>query len=154
MNYITALAESDMSSVLGNGLSLAEKAFTSGRMALMGLGTVFAVLFIIWFMLTIFRVVLGAFTTKKEPNKPIEVGMTEETSKKVPSQKKTENPASKTPVVEEKLDSGDAALVAVITAAISSYIENETGGGANLPFKVVSFKRKDSAKPWNGRYGK
>ena len=144
MNYITALAEADISSVLGNGLSLSEKAFQSLQMTLMGMGTVFSVLLIIFLVVTLFRVCLEAFTTKKE-TKPIDIGMAEETHKAPPAKESRKSDSA----VEQKSESvDDKALIAVITAAVSSYIESENDTDTNLPFRVVSFKRKSG--PWNG----
>ena len=55
MNSINLLAEVDMNSVLNNGMSVSERLLDGGRMILLGMAAVFAVLFIIWFLLTVFR---------------------------------------------------------------------------------------------------
>ena len=68
---IPVIAESNIDSVLNNGMSFSEKLSLSLKMILLGMGTVFAVLFIIWLCLTAFRAVMGK-TKKKEKTAPAE----------------------------------------------------------------------------------
>lgn len=127
MNYLTLLADADISSVFGNGLSLGEKGALSLKMILMGMGTVFAVLFIIWGVLTVFRLVMdGVRKTKKQPA----------------------SGAVDAPVPSGGDKTDDGALVAAITAAVAAYRESEAGpSGRTVPFRVVSFNRSGSG-PW------
>ncbi len=118
------LAESDINSVLNNGLSFSEKATLSLKMILIGMGTVFSVLFIIWFFLTVFRLVMDKAKKKKAPA-----------------------PASPAPAGTDEESSDDGALIAAITAAITAYREEE-GSPAPSSFRVVSFEKRGASRPW------
>lgn len=142
--YSAMLAGVDMDSVMHNGMSISEKLSFSGRMIFMGMGTVFAVLLIIWGVLSLFRVFMYDLPNKRKAAKVEEIAKTSE----IPV-------IEKTPVViaepEAESAEDDKALVAVITAAISAYRSAECGGAAYaLPFRVVSYKRKKSGTAWNG----
>ena len=127
MNYLTLLADADISSVFGNGFSLGEKGALSLKMILMGMGTVFAVLFIIWAVLTVFRLVMDGVRKGKKQPEPAPA-------------------AAPAPVTGDKTD--DGALIAAITAAVAAYRASETGpSGRTVPFRVVSFARSGSG-PW------
>lgn len=143
--YSAMLSGVDMGSVMNNGMSISEKLSFSGRMLLMGMGTVFAVLLIIWGVLSLFRVFMYDVPNKRKAAKAAKE-------------------AAKTPVVpvveevpvavaepETVPAEDDKAIIAVITAAISAYRSAESGGTAYaLPFRVVSYKRKKSGTAWNG----
>ena len=118
------LAESDINSVLNNGLSFSEKATLSLKMILIGMGTVFSVLFIIWFFLTVFRLVMDKAKKKKTPA-----------------------PAAPAPVGTEEGTPDDGALIAAITAVITAYREEE-GSPAPSSFRVVSFEKRGASRPW------
>ena len=118
------IAESDINSVLNNGLSFSEKASLSIKMILIGLGTVFAVLFIIWFFLTVFRLVMDRAKKKKAPA-----------------------PAAPAPVEGQDEAEDGGALAAAITAAITAYREEE-GSFAPSSFRVVSFEKRGVSRPW------
>lgn len=118
------LAESDINSVLNNGLSLSEKAALSLKMILIGMGTVFAVLFIIWFFLTIFRLVMDKAKKKKAPAA-----------------------AAPVPVDSEEKTPDDGALIAAITAAITA-LREEQGVPSPSSFRVVSFEKRGASRPW------
>ncbi|MBQ7474860.1 MAG: OadG family protein [Clostridia bacterium] len=122
---VETAAKEGLDSVLNNGLSFSEKASLSLKMVLMGMGTVFAVLFIIWLSLTIFRLVMDAAAKKKKPSPAV--------------------PAEPVPETAAPADDGGA-LVAAITAAITAYRE-ERGEPAPSSFRVVSFERR-GASPW------
>ncbi len=124
--HAAAVAEGDINSVLNNGLSFSEKASLSLKMILIGMGTVFSVLFIIWFFLTIFRLVMDK--AKKKNKAPV--------------------PAAPVPVdgTEEAVPD-DGALIAAITAAITAYREEE-GVPAPSSFRVVSFEKRGASRPW------
>ncbi|MBQ2469201.1 MAG: OadG family protein [Clostridia bacterium] len=119
-----ALAESDINSVLNNGLSLSEKAALSLKMILIGMGTVFSVLFIIWFFLTIFRLVMDKAKKKIAPAA-----------------------AAPVPVDSEEKMPDDGALIAAITAAITAFRE-EQGVPSPSSFRVVSFEKRGASRPW------
>ena len=118
------LAESDINSVLNNGMSLSEKAALSLKMILIGMGTVFSVLFIIWFFLTIFRLVMDKAKKKKAPA-----------------------PAAPAPVGTDVETPDDGALIAAITAAITA-LREEQGVPAPSSFRVVSFEKRGASRPW------
>ncbi len=111
-----------MSSVLNNGLSFTERLFNGGKMILLGMLTVFSVIFIIWLMLVVFKFFVydlpGKKSIKEEQHEPVKCSDDEET-------------------------------VAVIMAAISAYRAAESPDGKASPFKVISFKKKKSNTPWN-----
>lgn len=90
---------------------------SDGQMFLLGIGAAFAVIGIIWAILTVFKIVFAnpnANLNQKEVN--------------------SESTAVPAPVYTQ-----DAEIVAVISAAIAM-AESETGNG--IKFRVVSFKRK------------
>ncbi len=112
--------------------SVAEKLEVGVQVLLLGMATVFAVLSVLWIVLALFRVIFY------RENKPV---------------KKSEAPAPApipAPVAESVTPGADdTAIVAAITAAIAAFTADESGfeGG----FRVVSFKRKGNASPWNKR---
>lgn len=119
---IGAISETETSveEDLGGAFSPARLAY-AGRMTVVGLGMVFAVLALLWLVLTVF------FRQKKE--KPV-----------APKQ---EAPA---PVVASEApvaDGVDGATVAAITAAISAMIESDPALQSQFAggFRVVSFRR-------------
>ena len=119
-----------------------EKFALSGRMILTGMGTVFFVLLVLWGVIAIFGAVAKA--EQKRENKRI---MEEVKNSPAPYDQKaadtTEAPADVTETAED-----DGALIAVITAAIEAYRSAE--GLSNTSYRVVSFKRKNTKKSWNG----
>lgn len=102
--------------------------------ALIGLLIVFGVLAIIWLVLAVFKIV---FYTIPE-------------SKKKDAGEKTKAKESVAPVAESLSVgvSSDGEIVAAIIAAITAMRE-ENGDIAPSNFRVVSFKRKGKARPWN-----
>lgn len=107
-----------------------ERLAFAGMVTLEGLGMIFAVLALLWGILELFRVFMDP--KKKAPK-------TEEQPAAVP--------AEETPAVVAESD--DAALIAVISAAVAAYLEaegNETYSGG---FRVVSFKRAGNGSAWN-----
>ncbi len=132
--YTNILAEIDMNSVLNNGLTLQEKLTDGGLMILRGMATVFAVLFIIWAMISIFGLVVSKATSRKSSKK-----------------KDPETPVEKAADVKtESQRSNDEEIIAAITAAIEAYIsENEPDSELSSGFRVVSYRRKSSGSPWH-----
>lgn len=121
-NTIGALPETETSveEDLGGPFSPARLAY-AGRMTVVGLGMVFAVLALLWLVLTVF------FRQKKE--KPV-----------APKQ---EAPAPVDAPVAPTADGVDGATVAAITAAISAMIESDPALQSQFAggFRVVSFRR-------------
>lgn len=114
MSYLLSISAEQY----GEKLSFSDSLQFGGQMVLLGMGAVFAVLTLIWLVLTIFKLV---FTKINEKDK-----------------KTTTAPVvSPAPIVEAV--SSDAEIVAVIAAAIAM-AQNECGD--DVKFRVVSFKRK------------
>lgn len=105
--------------------SWAEKIEISLVMFARGMGTVFIVLMILWGIISLFRV----FSMERKPAKaePKAVDTLKEET-------------------EEESSADDNAVIAAIMAAIEAYRSEE--GNAGLPYRVVSFKRKDARKGW------
>lgn len=129
---LPVIAESSIDSVLNNGLSFSEKLSLSLKMILLGMGTVFAVLFIIWLCLTAFKAVMGR-TKKKQKTGPAENGAA---------------PAETGDGATPQKD--DGALVAAIVAAVTAYRE-EAGEAEPSGFRVVSFTESGTVRPWKKR---
>lgn len=108
--------------------SVGEKLAVGGEVTLLGMGTVFAVLIIIWIMVELLHLLLGEKTKKvvKEVNEaPVPV--------------KTE--VAETPVDEVQVTptAPDYDIIAVITAAVAA-----ASGSSPNSFRVVSFKRANN----------
>ena len=134
-----------MISIALTALNTAEKLSLSGEMLLRGLGTVFMVLIILWAVLQVFGKVFGA--AEKNPVKP--AAPAPAPKKQTPKAAPAPAPApaavpAPTPVPAQD----DKELIAVITAAIAAY--QSASGQPNLPFRVVSFTRKNNASGWMG----
>ena len=128
-NTIGAISETETSveEDLGGAFSPARLAY-AGRMTVVGLGMVFAVLALLWLVLTVF------FRQKKE--KPI-------APKPVAAASKQEAPTPAVAPTEPTADGVDGATVAAITAAISAMIESDPALQSQFAggFRVVSFRR-------------
>lgn len=111
-------------------LSISEKLSIGGQVTLLGMGTVFSVLVLLWGLVEVLHMLLGY-----------------KTEKKVSAPKKVEAPA---PVVESVAtqvtaesvpapSTDDLAIIAVITAAVAA-----ASGQSPSSFRVVSFKRANN----------
>lgn len=126
-----------MISIALTSLTMAERFSLSGEMLLRGMGTVFMVLIILFVILKIFGAVFGGATKEKPQSAP------------APKAAKAEAPApAPAPVQTAAPAQDDSQLIAVITAAIAAY--QSEAGKPNLPFRVVSFTRKNNASGWMG----
>lgn len=126
---------------LDAGLSLADKFSLSGEMLLRGMGTVFMVLVILWGCLSLFKVFSAPEKPAKAPKAEAAKLAPKEEKKTVPAPA----PAEPAPV---PVQTDDAAVIAAICAAIEAYRAEE--GLSGLPYRVVSFKRKNGRKSWSG----
>ena len=123
------------------GAFSAERIALSLEMTLLGLGAVFSVLAIIWFVLALFKYFLYDL---KNPSK-------EKTDDKDSAPVVAQTVSQPTYVQTPTVSSSDDATVAAIMAAISAYISEdpelskEYAGG----FRVVSFKRVRAKASWN-----
>lgn len=113
----------------------------AGEMTLLGMGMIFAVLAILWGILAIFKLIFAGKTPKEPKVSKVKV----EKAKEAPVVDDTKSavavsaPSSAT----SEAQSNDA-LIAILTAAVTAYREEE---GASGSFRVVSFKRTGGA--WN-----
>ena len=105
----------------------------AGQMTLLGMGMVFAVLGMLWAVLTVFKLVF--------------VGRDRKPAKTAENERTAQAPAARsTPQVSVQ---SDEEIAAVITAAITAYMA-EQGVPAN-GFRVVSFKRVQNGRSWNSK---
>ena len=113
----------------------------AGEMTLLGMGMIFLVLALLWGTLGIFKLVFAAKTPSPDKKAKVSKPQAEEKKPDAPSvpQSTEQNRAS-----EASDTQNDALLVAILTAAVTAYREEEgvTGG-----FRVVSFKRAGGT--WN-----
>lgn len=125
--------------------TIGEKLSLSGEMLLRGLGTVFLVLAILWGVIELFNFIStsGERSTekkKKEEAKPVSPA---EEPKAAPTvEVKPEAVPDAIPAEEEIPAEDDGAVIAAIIAAIEAYRQEE--GTYSLPYRVVSFKRKNT----------
>ncbi|MCD7788473.1 MAG: OadG family protein [Firmicutes bacterium] len=116
--------------------TVGEKATTALQVFLLGLGTVFVVLIILYIVITLMGKIFYHDDKKKA-------------TKEAAPEPAAEAAALENAVPEQETDDGE--LVAVITAAIAAF--SEAGGGESVPgFRVVSFKRASTATPWNRNF--
>ena len=123
MNMMMAL-----SADLGGAFS-SERLAYAGKMTLLGMLMIFAVLGLLWGVLALFKV----FFAEKKPK---EVKQPEPVAAPVKVESVAAAPAE------------DLALIAVLTAAVSAYREAENETGA---FRVVSFRKASDARAWNAK---
>lgn len=105
-------------------LSLSDKLSIGGQVTLLGMGTVFAVLIVLWGMVELLHLILVGPTQKPKVTKVVE-----ETTTPLAA----EPEAVPAPVATQ---ADDLALIAVITAAVAA-----ASGSSPSSFRVVSFKR-------------
>jgi len=145
MNMIRLLADVDMNSVLNNGMSFPERLMEFGKMLLIGMACVFSVIFVIWLMLTVFKLFIYDIPNMKNKKEAEAKAVQAPKAKTAPAPVSTASIPNIPPVSADD----DTVTVAVITAAISAYLASNSEDGSVLPFRVVSFKRKKSGTPWN-----
>ncbi len=122
------------SAELGGAFS-AERWAYAGRMTLLGMVMIFAVLGLLWAVLTVFKYVMVGKTPKAEKPKSAVAEVVAE------SAVAAEESASAT---------DDAELVAVIAAAIAAYRASEGMDATDASaFRVVSFRRATNGRAWN-----
>ena len=140
MNSIRLLADT-ANQAFGNGMSVTERLQNGGKMILVLMAFVFSVIFIIFLSQTLISAIINGIQKKsKDTDKAIN-------EKQIPRAKK--EVVANNPVATEAVNSNDDVTVAVITAALAAYLASTSEDGTVLPFRVVSFKRKNSGKPWN-----
>ncbi len=105
--------------------TISEKVAVGTEVTLRGMGTVFAVLILIWILVEFLHLILGVKTPKAEKKAKVEAVQ--------PAQ---EVVAESAPAITPAPAADDLALIAVITAAIAA-----ASGSSPSSFRVVSFKR-------------
>ena len=123
--------------ITADTMGFAERMSYGFQVFVLGLGTVFSVLAILWLALVLFKVFAYDIPKKRAQKKAAEI--------KVEEPVVTEEPAEVLPEAESE---DDTQLIAVITAAIAAYTSES---GSSLPFRVVSFKRVSGANGWNSK---
>ena len=103
----------------------------------LGMGMVFAVLALLFLVLTVFKLVFAG-RTPKEP-KPV---------KEKPVEKKAAPAPAPAPAPVQQ---NDGELVAIITAAVAAYMAESGEVVPEGGFRVVSFTRVRGGKPWNSK---
>ena len=136
-------------SIALSALTMAEKFSLSGEMLIRGMGTVFMVLILLWLILKIFGSVFAGEETKAAKQAEAARAPKKEAPKKAEPKPA---PAPVAPAAPAQAPApaaqDDRELIAVITAAIAAY--QSASGQPNLPFRVVSFTRKNNASGWMG----
>lgn len=117
MNFLLNVDNIDKTQAI-EGLN--DKLFYGGRMLLIGMSTVFAVLIILWISLIVFKFFFHDLARANKKTKAV----------------KTEQPA---PIYNAPVASDNDEIIAVIAAAIAMA---ESECGSDKKFHVVSFKRK------------
>lgn len=118
-------------------MSFAERLAYCLERTLIGLIIVFGVLAIIWLVLAVFKVVFYTIPESKKNGNANEKQKVEEAVAPVA-----------TSVTSNASFSSDDEIVAAIIAAITA-MRAEDGNDSPSGFRVVSFKRKGKARPWN-----
>ncbi|MBQ3064028.1 MAG: OadG family protein [Clostridia bacterium] len=115
-----------MTTLSATTMTLGERFAYAGRMALIGMLTIFVALSVLWGALALFRLALAAFERRKAGKLQAAAACTEPTAAPVPTAAPDEG-----------------AVIAAITAAISEVLAAENGGKAPS-FRVVSYRRTRS----------
>ena len=126
---LSAAQSADISETMSNTSPFSERILLALEITILGLFTVFAVLSIIWGVLSLMRLFMYDIPNRKK-------------EKRLPELQETDPPSVQEAVqeaasvnVQECFD--DEELVCAITAAICAYTGKDPGG-----FRVVSFRRK------------
>ncbi len=121
--------------------TMSDKLKLCGKMLLQGMGTVFLVLIVLWGIIELFSYISTSgerAAKKQEETKAAAPAPAAKNEKVVKSEEIAEPIVEAAPVA----DNDDGAIVAAIMAAIEAYRREE--GTYSLPYRVVSFKRKNT----------
>ncbi len=110
-------------------LTVSEKLSIGGQVTLLGMGTVFSVLILLWGLVEVLHLLLGHKGEKK----------VNEAAKIVVTAPINEQPKVKPVKPTEPVAKDDLSIIAVITAAIAA-----ASGQSPSSFRVVSFKRANN----------
>ena len=121
---------SGMGSSIDTSVPLSERMGVGLELLVVGMGTVFAVLIILWGLLALFKVVFYDLKNKAK------------TAPKAKEEPKAEPAPAPVPAPAA---SDDGELIAAITAAVSAYLDAEAQANGmtacDTRFRVVSFRR-------------
>ena len=107
------------------------------EMTLLGMGMIFAVLGILWGVLSIFKLV---FARPKKVNKAKEI-------KAEPAPEVVATPET----VTAPAATDDGELIAILTAAIIAYEAEQNPEAPIGNFRVVSYRRANGGRSWNAK---
>ncbi len=128
----------DIASSIDRTTPLADRMKSGLETMFLGLGTVFAVLILLWGILVLFRVVFYDLPSRRKAaeKKPETIEPQAETLNKIPQAEDAVPSAQDHPT--------EAELAAAISAAISLYLESTPCANGNPPstaFRVVNFRK-------------
>ena len=128
------LLDVDIGATMGNNAPLGERLGLALEVTILGMATVFAVLIIIWAVLSLLRVFMYDIPNKKKGE-----AKQSEVKEAAPAPAPAPAPTQAAPATDDKQ------LVAVITAAIAA-----SEGKPASSLRVVSFRRAGAPR-WNER---
>ena len=135
MYYALSASNADTTYAAFSGEAWAE----AGKVTLLGMVMVFAVLALLWGVLAVVKMFFVKGKSEEAPEKKAEPVSVKAAPEKKPA-----------PAVAPSTGDNEA-LIAVITAAITAYRASEEGmdSAAASGFRVVSFKRAGRGRAWN-----
>lgn len=140
-SIISFLSASGVSQSMDTETPIAERLALGGEVMLLGLGTVFAVLLILWGVLVLFRIVFYTIPNKRKAEADAKQQALNEADYAADAE--TELSYDEPEEADAVVDDGE--IVAAITAAITAYRaaqESEAVADAQSPrFRVVSFRK-------------
>ena len=130
MNSLAMFLLAGVSSSIDRSIPLSERLAEGLKMMVLGLGTVFSILILIWGAISLMRVFMYDIPMRrKKKHAAVQVDTTDGLPSK--SEKRTD-------------DTDEGELIAAITAAVAAYRSSETEK-TDVPasgFRVVSFRRR------------
>ena len=114
------------------------------EMTLLGMGMIFAVLGILWCVLTVFKLVFARPSNKKEIKEEIKEEIKKENTAAVATAE-----VAKPAVAPAAAD--DSELIAILTAAIMAYEAEQNPEAPIGNFRVVSYRRANGGRSWNAK---
>lgn len=128
----------------------------AAEVTILGMLMIFSVLALLWGILAIFKLIFVGRTPKEATKKEKKAKAEKKAEKNAVAPEApaevapTEAPATAPVAAPQSAD--DTELVAILTAAIAAYRENEGYIGADINgFRVVSFKRAGAGRAWNSK---
>ena len=126
---LSAAQSADISETMNNTSPFGERMLLALEITILGLFTVFAVLSIIWGVLSLMRLFMYDIPNRRKAKK--------ESGDPGPESPSVQDTVAEAGPAASREGPDDAELVSAITAAICAYTGKDPGG-----FRVVSFRRK------------